>query len=85
MPETGQQWHEQPDYRTSETQEQTIGQAQTHCDAGDLEEGVWLAMRGFLIAHAYQSPRQMNRVRDVVRQVYAGDRGPLDWQPRHAM
>jgi len=84
----------------------TIGRVQALCDAGDLEEGVRLAIRGFIMAHACQSPRQMNRVRklmrkleaslhadrnalqplrEIVRDIYVGDRSPLDWQPRHAM
>jgi hypothetical protein len=28
---------------------------------------------------------QLTPLRDIVRQIYTGDRSPLDWQPRHAM
>jgi tetratricopeptide (TPR) repeat protein len=84
----------------------TISKAQALCDAGELDEGIRLAIQGITLAHACQSPRQMNRVRklmlkldsshyaaapqltplrDIVRQIYSGDRSPLDWQPQHAM
>jgi hypothetical protein len=84
----------------------TISKAQALCDAGELHEGIRLAIQGITLAHTCQSPRQMNRVRklmlklessqyaaapqltplrDIVRQIYTGDRTPLDWQPRHAM
>lgn len=84
----------------------TISQAQALCDAGELEEGVQLAIRGMTLAHSCQSPRQMNRVRklmrkmqeseyaqaaalaplrDVVHDIYASGRKPLEWQPQHAI
>jgi hypothetical protein len=84
----------------------TISKAQALCDLGEVDEGVRLAIQGIEMAHTCQSPRQMNRVRklmrkleasslsgapqldplrEIVRQIYTGDRSPLDWQPRHAM
>lgn len=84
----------------------TISKAQALCDAGELEAGVDLAIRGITLAHSCQSPRQMNRVRklmrklnassqasapplaplrEIVREIYAGDRDPLRWHPVHAM
>src|SRR5262249_1714814 len=84
----------------------TISKAQALCDAGELETGVELAIRGMTLAHNCQSPRQMNRVRKLMRKleasslptalalrplrelvhdIYAGNRSPLDWHPRHAM
>jgi hypothetical protein len=83
-----------------------ISTAQALCDAGELERGVEVGMQGLLMAHSCQSPRQMNRVRklvkhleagpnpdapalrplrELVREVYAGDRSPLLWHPQHAM
>lgn len=84
----------------------TISKAQALCDAGELDAGVELAIKGITLAHSCQSPRQMNRVRklmrkmdaspqasaptlaplrDVVRDIYAGNRSPLEWHPAHAM
>jgi hypothetical protein len=84
----------------------TISKTQALSDAGELDEGIRLAIQGISLAHSCQSPRQMNRVRklmlklessphatapqltplrDIVRQIFTGDRSPLDWQPRHAM
>jgi len=46
-----------------------ISKAQALCDAGDLENGIELAENGFKMAHACQSPRQMNRVRKLARKL----------------
>lgn len=84
----------------------TISKAQALCDANEMEEGVRLAIHGITMAHACQSPRQMNRVRklmrkldaspsatnpaliplrDIVQDIYVGNRNPLEWHPQHAM
>jgi tetratricopeptide (TPR) repeat protein len=84
----------------------TISKAQALCDAGELDAGVQLAIQGLLLAHACQSPRQMNRVhkllrkleasdmasspalvplREVIHDIYAGNRSPLEWLPQHTM
>jgi tetratricopeptide (TPR) repeat protein len=84
----------------------TISKAQALCDANELEEGARLAIHGITMAHACQSPRQMNRVRklmrkldaspsaahpalnplrEIVQDIYVGNRNPLDWHPMHAM
>jgi len=84
----------------------TISKAQALCDAGELDAGVELAMRGVMMAHDCQSLRQMNRVRklmrkldasvhtgspvleplrELVRDIYAGNRSPLEWRPQHPM
>ena len=47
----------------------TISKAQALCDAGELEAGVELAIRGITLAHSCQSPRQMNRVRKLMRKL----------------
>lgn len=83
-----------------------ISTAQALCDAGELERGIELATQGLLLAHSCQSPRQMNRVRklvrrldesanadspavrplrELVRDIYTGDRSPLLWHPQHPM
>ena len=83
-----------------------ISTAQALCDAGELEQGADLATQGLLMAHSCESPRQMNRVRklvkrldeskeadapalqplrELVREIYVGDRSPLLWHPQHAM
>jgi tetratricopeptide (TPR) repeat protein len=49
----------------------TISKAQALCDAGELAEGVQLAIQGLLLAHSCQSPRQMNRVRKLLRKLEA--------------
>ena len=51
----------------------TISQAQALCDAGELEEGVRLAIQGMTLAHSCQSPRQMNRVRKLMRKMEASE------------
>jgi tetratricopeptide (TPR) repeat protein len=83
-----------------------ISKAQALCDAGELDAGAQLAIQGLLLAHACQSPRQMNRVRkllrkleasdlatspalvplrEVISDIYAGNRSPLEWLPLHTM
>jgi tetratricopeptide (TPR) repeat protein len=47
----------------------SISKAQALCDAGEIEEGLALAERGFSIAHNCQSPRQMHRVRKLSRRL----------------
>jgi len=63
-------------------------------------------MHGITLAHSCQSPRQMNRVRklmrtldespsadapalvpfrEIVRDIYAGNRNPFQWHPVHSM
>ena len=44
----------------------TISKAQALCDAGDLDVGLELAIRGLVMAHDCQSLRQMNRVRKLL-------------------
>jgi transcriptional regulator with XRE-family HTH domain len=51
-----------------------ISKAQALFDAGELEGGVQLATRGMTLAHHCQSPRQMHRVRKLVRTL---DASPL--------
>src|SRR5579883_150713 len=46
-----------------------ISRGQAFCDAGDLTIGVDLASKGFLMAAQCQSPRQMNRVRKLLRKL----------------
>jgi len=50
-----------------------ISRSQAFCDAGDLEVGVTLAQSGFLMAKQCQSPRQMNRVRKLLRKLESGE------------
>lgn len=85
----------------------TISKAQALCDAGELDTGVQLAIQGLIMAHNCRSPRQMNRVRkllrkletstqaggepalallrEVIHDIYVGNRSPLDWHPQHTM
>lgn len=49
-----------------------ISRGQAHCDTGDLTTDVELASRGFLVAYECHSPRQMNRVRKLLRKLEAG-------------
>ncbi len=46
-----------------------ISRGQALCDAGDLTSGVDVVMRGFLMAYRCHSPRQMNRVRKLLRKL----------------
>lgn len=46
-----------------------ISRSQAFCDAGDLEVGIELAKRGFTMAAQCQSPRQMNRVKKLLRKL----------------
>ena len=48
-----------------------ISKGQAYSDAGDLTNGVELASRGFLLAYKCHSPRQMNRVRKLLRKLEA--------------
>lgn len=50
-----------------------ISRAQAFCDAGDMEVGVALAKRGFVMAAQCQSPRQMNRVRKLLKKLQSGE------------
>ncbi len=50
-----------------------ISRGQAYCDAGDLATGVDLASRGFLLAYQCHSPRQMNRVRKLVKKLEGAD------------
>lgn len=49
-----------------------ISKGQALCDAGDLATGVEFAIRGFILAHQCRSPRQMNRVRKLVKKLENG-------------
>ena len=49
-----------------------ISRSQALCDAGNLTVGIDLAIQGFLLAHKCQSPRQMNRVRKLLRKLETG-------------
>jgi len=49
-----------------------ISKGQAFCDAGDLTTGVELASQGFLLAYKCHSPRQMNRVRKLLKKLEAG-------------
>lgn len=49
-----------------------ISRGQALCDAGDLTNGVDVAIRGFLMANRCHSPRQMNRVRKLLRKLESG-------------
>ena len=46
-----------------------ISRGQAFCDSGDLSMGVDLAMRGFTLANRCDSPRQMNRVRKLLKKL----------------
>lgn len=50
-----------------------ISRGQAYCDAGDLNTGVDLASRGFLLAYQCHSPRQMNRIRKLIRKLESMD------------
>jgi transcriptional regulator with XRE-family HTH domain len=47
----------------------SISRGQAYCDAGDLQTGIDLAIQGFLLANKCRSPRQMNRVRKLLRKL----------------
>ena len=49
-----------------------ISKGQAYSDAGDLTNGIELASQGFLLAYKCHSPRQMNRVRKLLRKLEAG-------------
>ena len=50
-----------------------ISRSQAFCDAGDLEVGIALAQKGFQMAAQCQSPRQMNRVRKLLKKLESGE------------
>jgi hypothetical protein len=56
-----------------------ISRAQAFCDAGDIATGVELACKGFTMAYQCRSPRQMNRVRKLLRKL---EKGPFRNHPR---
>ncbi len=56
-----------------------ISRAQAFCDAGDIATGVELACKGFTMAYQCRSPRQMNRVRKLLRKL---EKGPFRTHPR---
>src|SRR5437588_10439660 len=49
-----------------------ISKGQAYCDAGDVATGIDLASRGFSLAFKCHSPRQMNRVRKLLKKLEAG-------------
>ena len=56
-----------------------ISRAQAFCDAGDITTGIELACKGFMMAYQCHSPRQMNRVRKLLRKL---EKGPFQYHPR---
>lgn len=56
-----------------------ISRAQAFCDAGDITTGIELACKGFIMAYQCRSPRQMNRVRKLLRKL---EKGPFQNHPR---
>lgn len=46
-----------------------ISRAQTYCDAGDIDLGIKLACKGFIMAYQCHSVHQMNRVRKLLRKL----------------
>jgi len=56
-----------------------ISRAQAFCDAGDITTGIELACKGFIMAYQCHSPRQMNRVRKLLRKL---EKGPFRHHPR---
>jgi transcriptional regulator with XRE-family HTH domain len=44
-----------------------ISRGQAFCDAGDITTGVDVVSKGFIMAYQCHSPRQMNRVRKLLR------------------
>jgi transcriptional regulator with XRE-family HTH domain len=49
-----------------------ISRAQAFCDAGDIITGTDLACKGFIMAYQCHSPRQMNRVRKLLKKLEQG-------------
>ncbi len=49
-----------------------ISKGQAYCDMGDLTNGITLASQGFIQAYRCRSPRQMNRVRKLLRKLESG-------------
>jgi transcriptional regulator with XRE-family HTH domain len=56
-----------------------ISRAQAFCDAGDITTGTNLACKGFIMAYQCHSPRQMNRVRKLLKKL---EEGPFKDHPR---
>jgi hypothetical protein len=56
-----------------------ISRAQAFCDAGDITTGIDLACKGFIMAYQCHSPRQMNRMRKLLRKL---EKGPSKNHPR---
>src|SRR6266487_852621 len=56
-----------------------ISRAQACCDAGNISTGIELACKGFIMAYQCHSPRQMNRVRKLLRKL---EKGPFHNHPR---
>lgn len=56
-----------------------ISRAQAFCDAGDITTGIDLACKGFMMAYQCHSPRQMNRVRKLLRKL---EKGPFRNHPK---
>ena len=50
-----------------------ISRSQAFCDAGDLEVGIALAQRGFVMAQQCASPRQMNRVKKLLKKLESSE------------
>ena len=55
-----------------------ISRAQALCDAGDITNGTKLACKGFMMAYQCRSPRQMHRVRKLLRKL---EKGPFQNHP----
>ncbi len=56
-----------------------ISRAQACCDAGNIPTGIDLACKGFIMAYQCHSPRQMNRVRKLLRKL---EKSPFRHHPR---
>ncbi len=56
-----------------------ISRAQVCCDAGNIPTGIDLACKGFIMAYQCHSPRQMNRVRKLLRKL---EKSPFRNHPR---
>ncbi|HEX4204860.1 MAG TPA: hypothetical protein VHZ51_11830, partial [Ktedonobacteraceae bacterium] len=46
-----------------------ISRVQAFCDAGDITNGIELSCKGFIMAYQCHSPRQMNRIRKLLRKL----------------
>ena len=56
-----------------------ISRAQALCDAGDITTGIDVACKGFMMAYQCRPPRQMNRVRKLLRKL---EKGPFRNHPK---